>query len=102
MRTRPEDISLTREEVDIASSRRRRGSARGWSWTAKEMWPRRFPKSVPVTLRVREGEIEVERVEGIVSQLHEGKMVWKVKMLRNDLMSEDSFFVVGFVDCWWW
>jgi acetolactate synthase small subunit len=42
-----------------------------------------------------------ERVEGMVSQLHVGIMVWKVKMLRNERMSEDSFFVVvvGFMDC---
>lgn len=101
MRTRPEDISLTREEVDMASSRRRTGSARGWSWTAKEMWPRRLPNSVPVIFRPREGEMEVaERVEGMESQLHAGMMVWKVKMLRNERMSEDSFFVVvGFVCC---
>jgi hypothetical protein len=45
-------------------------------------------------------EVE-ESVEGMVSQLHVGNMVWKVKMLRNERMSEDSFFVVvvGFMDC---
>jgi len=56
-----------------------------------------------VTLRPREGEIEVEeRVEGMVSQLHVGNLVWKVKMLRNERMSEDSFFVVVvcFGCCW--
>ena len=56
-----------------------------------------------MTLRPREGEIEVEeRVEGMVSQLHVGNLVWKVKMLRNERMSEDSFFVVVvcFGCCW--
>lgn len=56
-----------------------------------------------MTLRPTGDLIEVESVEGIVSQLHVGKMVWKVKMLRNERMSEDSLFVdVGFVCCCRW
>ena len=85
----------------MASSRRRRGSARGSSWTAKEMWPRRWPKRVPVTLRPSEGVME--RLEGMASHLHAGIIVGKVKMLRNDrTRTESLLLVLAVVGLVWW
>lgn len=70
MRTRPEDISLMRDEVDVANSSNKTGWDRGSSWMAKVTWPRRRPKRVPVTLRPREGL--TERWVGMGSHLQVG------------------------------
>lgn len=51
-----------------------------------------------MTLRPREGVME--RWEGIVSHLHVGTMVGKVKMLRNERRREESL-LFGLVS-WWW
>ena len=91
MRTRPEDISLTREEVDMASSRRRRGSERGSSWTAKVTWPRRRPKRVPVTFRPEEGL--KDRFVGKESHLQEGRTEGKEKKLRRERRKEERVLV---------
>lgn len=97
MRTSPEDISLTSEEVDIASSRSKTGSDLGSSWTAKLTCPRRLPKRVPVTFRPREGA--VERVEGRASHLHVGIMVGKERKLRKERRSD--VILVGVLESWW-
>lgn len=77
----------------MASSRRRRGSERGSSWTAKVTWPRRRPKRVPVTLRPREGL--KERWGWKESHLHEGRMEGKEMKLRRVRRKEVR--LLGFV-----
>lgn len=96
MRTRPEDISLTREEVDMASSSSKRGGERGSSWTAKLTWPRRLPKRVPVTLRPRAGVIERWV---FLSHLQVGMMVGKERRLRRERRREEILLCV--LERWW-
>lgn len=74
----------------MASSSRRTGSERVSSWTAKVTWPRRLPKSVPVTLRPRDGVRERERLRlGIVSHLQVGR-VGKVMTWRRERRREEK------------
>ena len=73
IRTSPDDISFTRVDVEVASSSKRTGSERGSSCTAKLTWPRRWPKSVPVTFRPRDGVID--RWFGMLSHRHVGIIV---------------------------
>jgi hypothetical protein len=56
MRTSPEAISLTREHVGVASSIISAGLARGSACIANRTYPRRCPKSVPVTRVPREDQ----------------------------------------------
>jgi hypothetical protein len=100
MRTSPEDISLTREDVDMASSRSKTGSDLGSSWTAKLTLPRRLPKRVPVTFRPREGVTEMW--EEMVSHLQlAGRLIMaagKEMRLRKERRSEVIFF--GVLERW--
>lgn len=80
--TNPDDISLTRVDVDTASSMINTGADLGSYWTAKLTCPRRLPNRVPVTLRPRVGVIE--RWEGIVSHRQVGRIMGKEMRLMSD------------------
>lgn len=80
--TNPDDISLTRVDVETASSMMNTGADLGSYWTAKLTWPRRLPNRVPVTLRPRVGVME--RWEDIVSQRQVGSIIGKEMRLMSE------------------
>lgn len=82
IRTNPDDISFTRAEVETASSISKTGSDLGSNWIEKVTWPRRWPKSVPVTFRPSDGVGE-GRV-GMESQRRVGRNAGKERRLRRD------------------